>query len=227
MSTYRERRLARAEKLREWSAGNEQRAAGRRAEVDRIAGMIPMGQPILVGHHSERRHRRDIARIDDGMRATIELGGKAARQASSADEIEAQAARAIYDDDPDAIERLEEKLQRLEAERDAIKAKRAELRKAGGAQLRAMGAWEREEVMRAAGAPQYRVTNLGGTITQTRDRIARLKREKVQGPRDRLISARFTSECETCGAALEKGSTIRYNRQQGARCYPGCQSEEG
>lgn len=44
------------------------RAAGRseaasRAE-HRITGAYPLGQPILVGHHSERRHRRDLERAD-------------------------------------------------------------------------------------------------------------------------------------------------------------------
>jgi len=33
------------------------------AEAERISDMIPPGQPILVGHHSERRHRRDLERI--------------------------------------------------------------------------------------------------------------------------------------------------------------------
>lgn len=39
--------------------------------VDAIAGMIPLGQPILVGHHSEGRHRRNLDRIDRGMRQSI------------------------------------------------------------------------------------------------------------------------------------------------------------
>src|SRR5436305_853670 len=105
-----------------------------------------MGQPILVGHHSEKRHRRDIAKIDNGMRKTIELGGKSAAQASAADEIEAQAAAAIYDDDPDAIERLTEKIARMEAKRAAVKAKRAEIRKAYREQLKGKTAWDKEEV---------------------------------------------------------------------------------
>jgi hypothetical protein len=29
-----------------------------------ILDIIPPGQPILVGHHSEGRHRRDLARVD-------------------------------------------------------------------------------------------------------------------------------------------------------------------
>lgn len=227
MGTYRERRLARAEKLRGYAAGNAVKANVAGAAADQIMSMIPPGQPILVGHHSERRHRRDLARIESGIRKRVELGQKADEQMARAAEIEAQAARAIYDDDPDAIERLTEKLAALEAERERIKVKRAELRKAGGAELRAMTAYEREEVMRRAGAAQYRVTNLGGQITQTRQRLERLQREKVSGPRDRIIAARFSSSCEDCGATLEKGSLIRYNRQQGARCYPGCQTEEG
>ncbi|WP_415563994.1 DUF3560 domain-containing protein, partial [Escherichia coli] len=37
-------------------------------EVERLAAMIPPGQPILVGHHSERRARRDAQRIENGMK---------------------------------------------------------------------------------------------------------------------------------------------------------------
>ncbi|WP_132290495.1 DUF3560 domain-containing protein [Kribbella sp. VKM Ac-2568] len=35
-----------------------------RAARRQISDHIPLGQPILVGHHSERRHRRDIERMD-------------------------------------------------------------------------------------------------------------------------------------------------------------------
>jgi hypothetical protein len=46
-----------------------------------IASFIPLGQPVLVGHHSERRHRRDIERMDRLDRKAIE-DGKAAEQAA-------------------------------------------------------------------------------------------------------------------------------------------------
>ncbi|MER7043638.1 DUF3560 domain-containing protein [Streptomyces jumonjinensis] len=36
-----------------------------------IADAIPMGQPILIGHHSERHARRDQERIDNAMRSSI------------------------------------------------------------------------------------------------------------------------------------------------------------
>ena len=35
-----------------------------------------MGQPILVGHHSEGRHRRDLKRIDNNMRKSVEESEK-------------------------------------------------------------------------------------------------------------------------------------------------------
>lgn len=218
MTTYRERREAKAERLREWAGKREAQSDAMHDAARAHTAGIEFGQPILVGHHSERRHRNAIEKGWDAMGRAVENDRKAGRMAGRADEIDRQAANAIYSDDPDAIERLTAKLDGMEAERDRIKAKRAAVRKEHGAALRGLSAWEREEVMRAAGAPQYAITNLGGNISRTRDRIARLSREQQTGPRDRMISARFASSCEECGARIEKGDSIRYNRQAGARC---------
>jgi hypothetical protein len=223
VTTYRERRLARAEKLRGWSETNAARSDARYEATNRIADGIPFGQPILVGHHSERRHRRDIAKMHNGMSASVELDRKASRQASAADEIEAQAAGAIYDDDADAIEQLTAKLTRLQAEREEMKAANAEFRKEHRDELKGLTAYGRSQ---AVPFPSYAISNLGGNITRARQRLERLQREKVTGPRDRMITARFGSQCADCGAALERGQLIRYNRQQGARCAPGCEKEE-
>lgn len=58
-------------------------------EADRaIAERIPMGQPILVGHHSEAGHRRDIKRMHAHMDAFCELRAESAeteRRARAAD----------------------------------------------------------------------------------------------------------------------------------------------
>lgn len=74
-------RYERAEARADRMAGYAQNAAARSdaayESAHRIADMIPMGQPILVGHHSERRHRKDLDRIDRGMRASIDEGRKA------------------------------------------------------------------------------------------------------------------------------------------------------
>jgi hypothetical protein len=55
-----ERLESRAEKI-----GSQAQSQYQRAKA--IADVIPLGQPILVGHHSERRHRRDIERIQGGF----------------------------------------------------------------------------------------------------------------------------------------------------------------
>lgn len=41
--------------------------------VSQIADGIPLGQPILVGHHSERHARRDAKKIEDGMRRAVRM----------------------------------------------------------------------------------------------------------------------------------------------------------
>ena len=220
MSTYRECWLARAERLRGWSESNATKSEQRGAAADEIMSHIPMGQPILVGHHSERRHRKDLARIEAGIVASHELADKAAEQARKADEIEAQAAAAIYDDDPDAIERLTAKLAGLEAERDRRKKANADYRREHRDELKAMSPYQRGQ---AVPFPTWSLQNLGGTITRTRQRLERLQREKASGgPRDRVITAKYHGSCTECGARLERGQSIRYNRRRGARCAPSC-----
>jgi len=125
-------------------------------------------------------------RADDRAYASLD---KAAGMASRADGIERAAAHAIYSDDPDAPERLREKLARLEAERDRITAYNASARKAhkadpsrtGGdfsllddAQLANLESLARIGFMRPDGTfPSYATSNLGGQISKLRDRLAR------------------------------------------------------
>jgi hypothetical protein len=72
-----ERAEDRAERMAGYAANAAARSEAGFARASQIADMIPMGQPILVGHHSEGRHRRDLARIDAGMRAGVDEGKKA------------------------------------------------------------------------------------------------------------------------------------------------------
>lgn len=68
-----ERAEVRAERMEDYS--DKRRAEAERASsaVDSIAQGIPLGQPILVGHHSERHARRDAKKIEDGMRRAAKL----------------------------------------------------------------------------------------------------------------------------------------------------------
>ena len=77
--------LARHERRHEAAAAE---ADARYAAVKTTMNMIPMGQPILIGHHSEGRHRRDVARMDANMRKSIEADRQAKEHDRLADEAE-------------------------------------------------------------------------------------------------------------------------------------------
>ncbi len=63
----------RADRFEDYSERRADEAERAREYVSSIADHIPMGQPILVGHHSERHARRDAAKIENGMRKAINL----------------------------------------------------------------------------------------------------------------------------------------------------------
>jgi len=68
-----ERAEERAERFEGYQANRARDAANAHAAVDRIADGIPMGQPILCGHHSEKRARRDAEKIRSGMTRAVNL----------------------------------------------------------------------------------------------------------------------------------------------------------
>jgi predicted RNase H-like nuclease (RuvC/YqgF family) len=214
--TYRDRREARADRLEEWAAKRETKAAADRADAHRKADMIPFGQPILVGHHSEGRDRNFRSGISAGFDRAHENSSKASDMASRAENIRAQTDQAIYTDDEDAAERLTEKIATLEAKRDEMKARNAAFKKEHKAELKAeTNSYLRQQMMPF---PSYRLTNLGATIRTAKKRLEQIQREAITGPTDRFITARWNSDCAECGAALSKGDLIRYNRSAGARC---------
>lgn len=63
------------------------------AAARQIMSFIPPGQPILVGHHSEGRHRRDLKRIDSNMSKAVEAGKLADRLEWRVNSLRAQAER--------------------------------------------------------------------------------------------------------------------------------------
>lgn len=105
-----ERAEARADYHAEQAGKRSAEAARRFAAEHQILDGIPMGQPILVGHHSERRHRRDLERAEGHLRAGI----AATRQAEHHQDRAATAAtyKASRESIPTTLRRIE----KLEAE---------------------------------------------------------------------------------------------------------------
>jgi hypothetical protein len=107
-------RYARAEDRAEYHAERAQaaeaRAAGHWNAERQILDMIPMGQPILVGHHSEGRHRRDLARADSHMRHGLEELGKRDYHDNRAE------AAATHQQSRENVRTTQRRLEKLEAE---------------------------------------------------------------------------------------------------------------
>ena len=72
-STTEERAAARAARFEGYSQKRGAEAERALSTVQSITEHIPLGQPILVGHHSERRARKDAERIENGMRKAVNL----------------------------------------------------------------------------------------------------------------------------------------------------------
>jgi phospholipid N-methyltransferase len=68
-----ERAEERADRFDGYSERRAADAKAAHAVVTSITEHIPLGQPILVGHHSEARARRDAERIDNAMRKAVSM----------------------------------------------------------------------------------------------------------------------------------------------------------
>ena len=118
--TRKERQEARAKRYRQYAENAEKRAtAAFNASNDAVAN-IPLGQPILVGHHSEKVHRRALERSNGAMMRSVHESEKAAYYARKAEAVENN--DNIYIGDDDAIERLEEKIATLTSKQEKMSA---------------------------------------------------------------------------------------------------------
>lgn len=72
-NTLSDRQEQRADRFSGYSEKRAGESEQTLAQVDALASAVPFGQPILVGHHSERRARRDAQRIENGMKRTVML----------------------------------------------------------------------------------------------------------------------------------------------------------
>lgn len=72
-TTLVERAEERAERFEEYSAKRLNDAHAAKDHVSSITEHIPLGQPILVGHHSEKRARKDAERIENSIKKAVKM----------------------------------------------------------------------------------------------------------------------------------------------------------
>jgi hypothetical protein len=203
--TRRERLERRAEKRREWAEKAEARSDAAFEGVRRIADNIPLGQPILVGHHSEGRARRDQDRIHNGMSRGCAEAKLAEHHKSKAGGLEHALEQSIFSDDADAIAQLEARIAEREAEREQMKLINKLYRKGDAAGLEALGVnLERLRAKLVEAGPYwgsaphlpYEMTNLGANIRRDRQRIEDIRRRAAR-----------TQAAEAAGGVTIEGGT--------------------
>lgn len=155
-----------------------------------IAG-IPPGQPILVGHHSEKHHRRDLERHDSRMRKGVELR----KQADEAARRAATESNAISSDDPDAPDKIRERIAKLERSQEIMTAankiyrnkklaantKLSKLIALGLSDATARGRLEKDFAGRT-GFPGYELTNNNANIRRLKERLEALEKKATAQP---------------------------------------------
>lgn len=197
MNHYEQKRAARIERLKERAAIVASKADSTLSRAHELASVIPFGQPIHIGHHSEGRDRRYRARIHDTFGKGFALHEQAKELAGRAHSAECN--DAISSDDPDAVVKLNAKLAELDAEQERMRAANKLIKKYGKdearlvVELAALGFGEatarqlvKKDCMGEVGFPRYRLANNGAVIRTTQKRIEMLE------ARQKLQSRRFT-----------------------------------
>lgn len=116
---YEEHQEQRRARLEAKAAAARDEAQRAHAAANRISDGIPMGQPVLVGHHSEGRHRRDLARMGRNMDRAVEASKKAQEYERQA---KAVGRGGISSDDPEAVPKLRREVEALEERQRRMKA---------------------------------------------------------------------------------------------------------
>lgn len=118
--TREEKRQARIERLKNLAANARRESTELFVKSSKMADVIPFGQPILVGHHSERSDRRYRNKIHETMGKSVKADEKAEyyeRKVKAAENNDS-----IYLDDENSVQKLEAKIERLTLLQENMKA---------------------------------------------------------------------------------------------------------
>jgi hypothetical protein len=202
--SYEAKRAARIERMRAKAARLEAAAAGAHAQARAVGDRIPMGQPILIGHHSQRRHERDLERMDASFRKSMKLAEEAKTLERRA--VSAERNRTVFSDDPAAVQKLREKLARLNEGRERMRAANAVIRAGGDVVSALVRLGFRDDQARKllerdfagrVGFPDYALRNAASEAARVERRIGELvQRAEAPAPADVVVGEARISEAE-------------------------------
>lgn len=185
-NNFEERKARRIENAKQMAQKNQTLADQLHTKAKQMSDVIPFGQPILVGHHSEKSDRRYRDKIHNTFGRSIEAAEKADYYEEKAKTIENNTA--ISSDDPEAMTKLKEKLNNLEKLQAFMKAanicirikdKEAFLKLEYGSDTN----WQKlntPDYLNRLGFPQYALTNNAANIRRIKERIRQLEKLESQ-----------------------------------------------
>lgn len=163
MNAYEEKQEAKRDKLQKRAANVRAEANAKFEAGTKALEAIPFGQPILIGHHSERSDRAYRGRAVSKIDKSFELFNKADQLESRADGI---GTGGISSDDPDAISKLDEKLLKAEEAHALMVERNLEARENG-----------QEKPYRS-----FELTNSRARINSITKRIEQFQRSRQSAP---------------------------------------------
>lgn len=219
MNHYEMRQEARRQRLESLAERYELEGNARYKRAREMAQAIPFAQPILIGHHSEKRDRAYRGRIDSNYTKAFEATDKAKYYASRAASV---GSGGISSDDPDAVTKLRAELVTLEALQAKMAACNKLIRKhaAAGpaAQVAALAAFGLSESQAREliqpdfagriGFAGYQLSNNSGNMRRIRGRIAELEARAAEA------QARGGKGREWEGKAFRVTENLDINRVQ-------------
>lgn len=193
MNPYEAKLEARRERLENAAQRAEQEANAAYQRSRAATEHIPFGQPILVGHHSEGRHRAALKRSHQAM-------GKCVERSKDAEHLTARAAAVgtggISADDPEAVVKLRGELAECKRLQEAMKAANKIFRSAELSdeekvrQSMALGISERsargalKPTWGKPGIESWALSNNSANIRRIKGRIEQLLAEAARRPEE-------------------------------------------
>lgn len=191
MNQYEEKRQARIERMKDRAQRAREESEQLYERAKKMSSVIPFGQPILVGHYSEKADRNYRARIDRTYGKSFELKDEAEKLERRVKAAEKN--RIISSDDPEAITKLERKIEILKSNQEKMKGVNKIIKNTHITREKNI-----EEIQKLlpkfktvenlfipdfagrVGFPDYLLTNNNQNIRRLQERVDFLKKQKTQ-----------------------------------------------
>jgi hypothetical protein len=208
LNAYEEKLAARLARMRAYKSRAERESEALSNRAREMSSVIPLGQPILIGHHSEKADRRYRNRIHGTYRRAHELHQRAAEIRARIEAAENN--RAIFSDNPRAGQLIQEKIEQLEAQQILMKEANKRVRANDREGLAALG-FSDEQIERMLsgsrwdrGFPAYRLSNNSAEIRRLKQRAAQLEKTQAMPDVDEQIgSVRLLASADTNRVQLQ------------------------